>query len=120
MNKSNIEKIADNWIKVQLSDSYSDSALDLDLPFNHPNLCFNVILNILEKIDTVPDNKLFSVLAAGPLDDLLHEHGSVMIDKIDTTARINPKFRKLLNGVWDSELDNSIKNRLSKYMVDRW
>ena len=38
--------------------------------------------------------KLFSILAAGPLDDLLHEHGSAMIDKIDTTARINPKFRK--------------------------
>ena len=120
MNNSEITKIADNWISSRSNDSFSDSELDLELPFNQPNVCLDIILNILEKIDATPENKVFDILAAGPLEDLLYEHGNIVIDKIEILARTNPKFRKLLNGVWDNELKQSIKDRLSKYMVDRW
>ncbi len=120
MTNTEITRIADNWITLKSNDSFSDSELDLELPFNQPDICLDVILNILEKIDAIAENKVFDILAAGPLEDLLYEHGNVIIDKVEILARTNSKFRKLLNGVWDSEIDKSLKDRLSKYMVDKW
>lgn len=120
MTNTEITRIADNWIRLRSNNTYSDSELDFDLPFNQPDMCIDVILNILEKIDITPENKLFEILAAGPLEDLLQENGHLIIDKIEILARRNPPFRKLLNGVWDSELDDSIKKRLAKYTVNRW
>jgi len=120
MTNTEITRIADNWITLRSNDAFSDSELDLELPFNQPDVCLDVILNILEKIDAIPENKVFDILAAGPLEDLLHEHGNAIIDKVEILAKTNPKFRKLLNGVWDSELEHSIKDKLAKYMVDRW
>ena len=120
MTSNEITRISDNWITLRSNNAYSDSELDFDLPFNKPDMCIDVILNILEKIDIVPENKLFDILAAGPLEDLLQENGHLIIDRVEILARTNPAFRKLLNGVWGNELNNSIKKRLDKYMINRW
>jgi len=119
-NTKELNNIADVWIKAHKSDNFIDSELDWTLPSSDPNKCLDVILKVLEKIDTVSDNDLFSALAAGPLEDLLHENGEFIVDRIDIFARQNPDFRRLLNGVWDSEVDESVKSKLSKYMTERW
>ena len=59
----------------------------------------NTILSILE-MD--PPNKVLDVLAAGPLEDLIENHGEKIIDKIELLANRNPQFKKLLRGVWKS------------------
>ena len=43
-----------------------------------------------------------------------------MIDKIDTLARREPKFRTLLNGVWLTSASPTVKERLSKYLRNPW
>lgn len=61
--------------------------------------CWNAILVVLSK---EPPDAVLGVLAAGPLEDLIHFAGSQFIDRIETEARRNPAFRDLLGGVWKS------------------
>ena len=120
MEVNDIETMANTWIDIKSSNSTAESELDWELPYENPDKCLDVILKILGQIDPNPKNKLFSALAVGPLEDLLHENGNKVIDRIDEVARKNPNFKKLLNGVWYSEVDESIQERLSQYMTERW
>lgn len=45
------------------------------------------------------------LVAAGPLEDLLVEHGRDMIDEIDLLARQNPRFAAAMSGVWWSSAE---------------
>jgi hypothetical protein len=58
-----------------------------------------VILRILAK---APPEEVLGVLAAGPLEDLIHDRGDAFIDRIELQARQDRAFRQLLNGVWES------------------
>jgi hypothetical protein len=40
--------------------------------------------------------KLVEVLAAGPVEDLLREHGPAVIDRVEAEARRNPAFNNVL------------------------
>ena len=61
--------------------------------------CWAAILEVLAR---EPPDKVIEVLAAGPLENLIHEHGIAFIERIETEARRNPEFRNLLGGVWES------------------
>jgi hypothetical protein len=50
------------------------------------------------------DEKSLAYVAAGPLEDLLHKHGDVVIDRVELHARTDPKFRLALTGVGDAAL----------------
>ena len=52
------------------------------------------------------------VLAAGPLEDLLSMHGERFIDRVETTARSNPKFAWLLGGVWQHTMAEDVWSRV--------
>jgi hypothetical protein len=60
---------------------------------------WRAILNILARS---PPDEVLAVLAAGPLEDLIHYRGDAFIDRIERHARQDPAFRKLLGGVWQS------------------
>ena len=59
--------------------------------------CWATILEILVRN---PPRQVLRVLAAGPLEDLIHHVGPEFIDRIELQARRNPAFRQLLGGVW--------------------
>ena len=121
METDEIEKFANEWVQARTNGSTPDNlVLDGELPFNNPQLCLDVIIKVLEKIDSKPENELFTILAAGPLEDLLTEHGEAVVGKVEILARRSPEFRNLLNGVWDYDINESIKSKLSKYMEKRW
>ena len=121
MKTDEIEKFADEWIEARSTHgSLENSVLDLELPFSNPEVCLDVIVRILEKIEPTTDIELFPVLAAGPLEDLLNEHGETVVNKVEVLAGRSPDFRKLLNGVWDSEVNETVKSRLSKYRDHQW
>lgn len=44
--------------------------------------------------------KIQANLAAGPIEDLLSDHGPLMIEIVEEKARADPSFAKLLAGVW--------------------
>lgn len=57
------------------------------------------ILGILAR---KPTEQVLGVLAAGPLEDLIHYWGPNFIDRIEQTAWDDIQFRNLLTGVWES------------------
>jgi hypothetical protein len=62
-------------------------------------------LRIIEEIhhhisSTAPvDYQLMATLAAGPLEDLLNEHGDKVIGQVERIAKDDREFRKCLTGV---------------------
>lgn len=60
---------------------------------------------LLRMLDGADEGHIGS-LSAGPLEDLLHAHGPLLIDRIAAEARTNAKLREALTGVylWNSEV----------------
>jgi hypothetical protein len=57
---------------------------------------------ILTVLSLRPSDDVIGVLAAGPLEDLIDDHGADFIGRIEEEARKSPAFRHLLGGVWRS------------------
>jgi hypothetical protein len=120
-------EIAEEWIRKwsapdvpAIGPGVGESVLDWELPREQPDLCLSAILEVLNRIDGSAPNRLLSVLAAGPLEDLLNYNGDSVVDEIDILARKSPEFRLLLNGVWDSDIKPNVLARLAKYRGNPW
>jgi hypothetical protein len=70
-----------------------------ELELEHPEDCWAGILAVLWR---EPSEKVLGVLAAGPLEDLIQNHGEHFIERIEAEAKTDPAFRALLHGVWES------------------
>jgi hypothetical protein len=51
-------------------------------------------------------------LSAGPIEDLLSNHGPRMIEKVEAQARLDSSFAKLLGGVWKLNMTDEVWARL--------
>jgi hypothetical protein len=78
--------------------------------------CWVAILAIL---DREPADAVLGILAAGPLEDLIHHDGARFIDRIELQARRDPAFRHLLGGVWESGPEE-IWTRVDKARGKAW
>ena len=122
-----IADISNEWLEAwskgepaPVGAEVGECLLDWELPREEPELCLEVILNILSKLGGNPGDKRFSVLAAGPLEDLLAHHGSKVIDAIENYAKANPDFSLLLGGVWRSSIDASVWERVQHVAKSGW
>lgn len=122
-----LNSIANKWINAwsngktpAVGEGVSECDLDWGIPREKPEDCLDIILIILGKIQNEGNDKLLSVLAAGPLVDLLTENGKQVVERVEECARKDPLFRKLLNGVWDNDINEDVKSQLSKYMGEKW
>jgi hypothetical protein len=52
------------------------------------------------------------VLSAGPIEDLLAQHGDAFIDRVEIEARRDPSFAKVLGGVWQNSMSDEVWKRL--------
>lgn len=75
----------------------------MDLGESNPEACWLAVLGIVQQM---PSEKVLSVLAAGPLEDLIDDHGPQFIDRIENEARRNSVFRTMLRNVWKSGSDD--------------
>jgi hypothetical protein len=53
-------------------------------------------------------------LAAGPMEDLLNHHGAEFIERVETTARDNPTFARMLAGVNKFMMPDEVWQRVQK------
>ncbi len=81
----------------------------IDITFENPELCWELVHLILE---TDSSNCIMEVLSAGPLEYLLSKHGMQFIDRVEAEAKQNPLFASLLGGVWRSEMTEEIWDRV--------
>jgi len=80
-----------------------------ELVHSKPQKAWEFILKILEADSS---ETILSNLAAGPLEDLLSEHGEKFIDEVELKARQNPKFTKLIMGVWQGSMSAQVWSRI--------
>lgn len=71
----------------------------IEIGEDDPELTWELILLIFEKTS---DPAILGMVAAGPLEDLVDEHGPLFIDRIEEQAKSNPVFKEALHGVWRS------------------
>jgi hypothetical protein len=86
-----------------------------DLREENPDRAIDLIVEIL-KIETNP--VLLSMLAAGPLEDVI---SMKTIDRIEREAAADKRFRDLLGGVWYFRAPDELRARLDALIGDnRW
>lgn len=123
MNKSEIQKIVVNYIQLINTDDELDDRFFwawekiIDLISNEPETAWDIIKKILKYDSSL---KVISRLAAGPLEDLLVDHGDKFIDRVEEEAKKNPDFAKLLGGVWQNAMSDEIWERIQKVCDRSW
>lgn len=80
------EGLPDYWTDVLLARLAPDA----------PGLCLDAVLAALGQSATVEE---VALIAAGPLEDLLHRQGAVVIERIEAEAAGNARLRLALSGV---------------------
>ena len=116
MTQQELDNLADNWIRCRYAPRGSAEAeatawaTDLyDLEYDDPETLWLLILNIHGKDQSA---RVQEVLSAGPVEDLLAKHGESFIDRVEAEARKDPKFAKLLGGVWKNRMTEGIWDRV--------
>jgi hypothetical protein len=120
--KLSLPELARAWIEqYSKSDRDQDDNLfaimdhERDLREEDPDRMIDLILEIL-KIESNP--VLLSVLAAGPLEDVI---SLGTIDRIEREARADKRFHDLLGGVWYYRAPDELKSRLDVLIAEsRW
>jgi len=104
------EQVAEAWISVQ-ENWWAYQHLQ-SLIENSPEEAWDMILAILERIESP---ELLEDLGAGPLEDLMRDHGPEFIDRVESLARENQRFRAAVSVV-DGHLsiDSQVLERLRR------
>lgn len=118
-NMTDIKKLTQAWIDFQRtenSDSEWSSDDFIDLANEAPEIAWECILSVIETEST---DDILSNLAEGPMEDLLAEHGSQFIDRIESISKENIVFARLIKRVWIEGLPSKVQNKIriiqSKY-----
>jgi hypothetical protein len=88
-----------------------------DAVHDSPEVAWPAILEILKR--GVTDEQL-SLLAAGPLEDLLASHGAQFIERVEQESGRSPSFNRLLGGVWQNQMSQDIWSRVQKARREVW
>jgi hypothetical protein len=78
-------------------------------PLADPEAAWQAVLRIMQH--KLSDEQI-SLLAAGPIEDLLAWHGAQFIDRIEAEAQRSPAFAHVLGGVWRSNMPAEIWRRV--------
>lgn len=117
MTDPEILELADGWVAYWRApeDSAEQRALfwatdaERELVRNRPQEAWKLILAVLAKDDS---SEIQEVLSAGPLEDLLADHGESIIATVEAEARANPSFAVLLGGVWQNAMSAEVWARV--------
>ena len=71
---------------------------------------------VLEVLRLDSSKEILEILSAGPLEDLLAQHGPYVIGRVEAEAKVNPGFAKLLGGVWKNAMSDEVWSRVQ----DAW
>ena len=66
---------------------------------DQPDAAWDLILILVER---APHDDALGWVGAGPLEDLLCEHGPIFIERAEVIANGDERFRKCLSRVWGS------------------
>jgi uncharacterized protein DUF6869 len=96
---------------------FEGGELMMDAVRDVPETVWSAILKILEH--ELTDDQL-ALLAAGPMEDLLAQHGAQFIERVEAEAERNPRFNHLLGGVWRSSMTEDVWGRVQRARKEVW
>jgi hypothetical protein len=111
--------IARSWIAMHRAGKGSDAqnanfwahmALD-DLRDSNLERYWKII-NEIRRLDD--SDSILSNLAAGPLEDLLASSGSAFIERCETLAKVDDRFKVMLGMVWKNSIPDDIWERVRR------
>lgn len=119
MNREELATLAEDWIRNQVAAKGSAESegtwyavqMAFDLADDDPETLWRLILAILSKDQS---NKVLENLSAGPMEDLLVKHGTLVITRVEQQAKADPAFARLLGGVWKNRMSGDIWDRVLK------
>jgi hypothetical protein len=79
-----------------------------DLAYSAPEILWSFVLSVLEQN---PTSNVLGMLSAGPLEDLIQDHGEQFLERISTETRLNPAFAALLPKVWIPDAPDAITKK---------
>lgn len=115
--------VLDNWVHdyIQFQENYDSNFIETysdedwkpvwdfqERLFSDSELFWQSILKVLEETNS---EKVLSLLACGPLEDLIELHGDIYIARIEELATKNDKFKQLLELIWQSG-DSEVWHRI--------
>lgn len=114
--KADISQLAHSWIMASKQEIDSPAyeklswAVDevIDNCIDNPERAFDLIFKVLEIDDS---EEIIKALGAGPLEDLMVNHASRFIDRIEKEANSLSVFRKVMQNVWLDEDDGEYRDR---------
>lgn len=102
-----VARLAERWLGYLRATLPDDAPQDhpdfwtfsllVDLAREAPDLCLDVVLAALPLCQTPEE---LALVAAGPLEDVITEHGAAVIARIELEAPGNARLRLALSGVW--------------------
>jgi hypothetical protein len=110
-----VNEVAEDWLR-QSQRTDGDTTM-YDVVHDEPEVAWTAILQILARPLTQDQ---ISILAGGPLEDLLAVHGPQFIERIEHEAAQNPRFNHLLGGVWQNQMPPEIWERVQKTRREVW
>ena len=100
-----------SWSEGGAEVSWANDVLD-DLVQRDPERAWPILL---ELIAGAPSGTILSILAAGPLENLLCEHGLGFIDRVVIEADHNDRLRDSLASVWgETRMDRDVYRQLKQ------
>ena len=119
---TDVAVLAEGWISYWLAPP--DSALressswaidrEYQLVRDDPEAAWFLILEVLRKNCST---RILEVLSAGPLEDLLAQHGERMIAAVEREAKSNALFASLLGGVWRNAISEEVWSRVQAVWI---
>ena len=92
---------ADNWDFVSKS---------FDIRAGDPNTLWQLIMAIHFRDQS---EEVQSVLSAGPLEELLGNHGPAFIEVVEQQAKDDPAFARLLRGLYRFRMSDDVWGRVT-------
>lgn len=126
IDKEELNKIADAWIAGSEAEretpEYKRNWWALEQVMNwsldkEPEKLWQFVLTAYKRNFS---DRVLSVLAAGPLEDLLARHGADYIEQVERLAETDEKFNLLLGGVWRNSITDEVWNRVQAVRKEVW
>jgi len=115
-----IHELAESWASAQLSGPNEDHWHVIytvqDLTTSDPEALWSFVLAVLR---LAPHEQVLGMLAAGPLEDLIQDHGSAFINRVAAEAGSNKNFAALLPKVWVRASNDPVTQRFVQLGCDQ-
>jgi hypothetical protein len=120
----NIEKLSKEWIGAYTNNEKEvedlhwavEYEMNLTMNENYEELWEFIKHTYQQKLP----QKVISILAADPMEDLLANAGEQYIKQIEELARKDSSFNYLLGGVWQNETPADVWMRVLKIRNEAW